>query len=119
MIEMTVVCDKCGARRTFESRLTSEYYKSEDGFSVCSCNPPREVSIIKSVRNNVMDGAYRNRWHFLGLCDGDAIICPECWDKYLCAMREFDEEVERCKKAKHEAEVAYDEAATKWIMGNG
>ena len=117
MIEITITCDRCGTKKTFEPRLTSEFYKSEDGFSVCSCNPPREVSIIESVRYNVMDGQYSNRWHFLELCDGDAIICPECRDEYLCAMREFKEELGRCEHVKCEAEVAYDRAATKWVRG--
>ena len=116
MIEITITCDKCGAKKTFEPTLTSYTEVSDGGFSVCSLNTPREVSVLENVKKNaMMAGLSDDHWHSIGTIGSGGLVCPKCWAEYIRVTDEYEADLKKALDAEDKVKMARAKAVAEWF----
>lgn len=105
MIEITITCDRCGAKTSFELERNDLFdwgHSDFDGYT-------RETSVLDSIRKNA-----DKRWSLTNKFNEMLAMCPECYGVMQAEIRDKVEAYEELDRKKIDAKDEADRARDEW-----
>ena len=105
MIEIAIVCDRCGAKTSFELERNDLFDWGHGDFD----GSTRETSVLDSIRKNA-----DKRWSLTQKFNEMLAMCPECYEVMQSEIRDKVEAYEELDKKKINAKHEMDRARDEW-----